>query len=51
MSYDEDEDVISDSLFNPNSDDSDLEDGLDEPFDDPADDLKLDEEEPEAEIL
>lgn len=51
MSYDEDEEVLSDSLFNPNSDDSDLEDGLDEPLEDPADDLRLDEEDPEIETI
>ena len=51
MSYDEDEDVINDSGFNPNSDDGDLDDILDEPLEDPADTLKFDEEETEAEIL
>jgi len=52
MSYDEDEDVISDSLFNPNSDDGDLDDGLlDDTIDEPADDLKLDEEEAETESI
>ena len=48
MSYDEDE-VLSDSGFNPN-DDGDLEDeSFDEPLDEPADDFRFDEEEPETE--
>ena len=52
MSYDEDEDVLSDSGFNPNSDDGDLDDiDLDDGLDEPADDLKFDEEEPELESI
>ncbi len=51
MSYDEDEDVISDSAFNPN-DDGDLDDdSFDEPFDEPTEGFKFDEEEPEAETI
>ena len=51
MSYDEDEDVLSDSSFNPNSDDGDLDDGdLDDGLlDEPNDGFKLDEEEPSTE--
>jgi len=53
MSYDEDEDVLSDSGFNPNSDDGDLDDiDLDDGLlDEPANDLKFDEEEPEVETI
>ena len=53
MSYDEDEDVLSDSGFNPNSDDGDLDDiDLDDGLlDEPVDDLKFDEEEPETETM
>ncbi len=51
MNYDEEE-VLSDSGFNPNSDDGDLDDGsFDEPLNEPADEFKFDEEEPELESI
>jgi hypothetical protein len=47
MNYDEEE-VLSDSEFNPH-DDGELDDGsLEEPLDEPAEDFRFDEEEPEA---
>ncbi|MEI7765234.1 MAG: hypothetical protein WCI93_01465 [bacterium] len=51
MSYDEDEEVISDSAFNPNDDGELDDDSFDEPLDEPADELKFDEEEPETEAV
>ena len=54
MSYDEDEDVLSDSGFNPNSDDGDLDDtDLDDGLLDDTDGFKFDdgEEEPETESI
>jgi hypothetical protein len=51
MSYD-DEEVLSDSGFNPNSDSDDLDDDMfDEPLEEEADGFKFDEEEPEAESI
>lgn len=46
MDYDEEE-VLSDSHFNPNDDSGLDDDSLDEPLEEPADEFKFDEEEPE----
>ena len=48
MSYDEEE-VLDGSGFNLNSDNEDFDDDalFDEPLDEPADDFKFEEEEPE----
>jgi len=47
MSYDEEE-VLGDSFFNQNDAGELDDDSLDEPIEEPADDFRFDEEEPES---
>lgn len=53
MSYDEDEEVLGGSDFNPSNDDADLDDDMlfDEPLDGPSEDFKFEEEDQEEETM